>query len=111
MSAFLVRWLAIFLAVLVAGAFLPGLEYRDWGSVAVFGVVLALLNAVVKPLIALIALPITCLTLGLFTIVVNGLMFWMASGLVPGFHVEDFWTAIVGAIFVSLANVLIALVR
>lgn len=111
MASFAIRWVAIFLAVLVAGAvFQGGIVYQDLTSAAVFAVVLALLNAVVRPLVSLIALPITCLTLGLFTVVVNGLMFWMASGLVPGIRVESFGLAILGALVVSAVNVLVSMI-
>ena len=111
MASFLVRWLAIVVAVLLADRLLPGsVVFADLTGVAIFAVVLALLNAVVRPLIALVALPITCLTLGLFTLVINGLMFWLAANLVGGVSVSSFGAAIVGAIIVSLVNLAASLI-
>jgi len=106
---FVISWLAIFLAVLVAGALAPGLiVVGDTGNVAVFALVLGLLNAVVRPIIAFVSLPITCLTLGLFTLVINALMFWLATGLIPwGVSVEGFGGAFVGALIVSVVNLIV----
>ncbi len=111
MRSFLLRWLAIFLAVLVAGQVVPGsVVVGDLSGVALFAVVLAALNAVVRPLVGLVALPVTCLTLGLFTLVLNGLLFWIASGLVRGVQVANFGAAVFGALMVSLVGLLVALV-
>src|SRR5438067_2339067 len=95
-----VHWLAIFLVVLIGASLGLGIRFEALSSVALFAVVLALLNVFVKPNLTLVTLPITCLTLGLFTLVIHGLLFWLDSGVVPGISVTDFWTAILGAILV-----------
>ena len=66
--------------------------------------VMGLVNALLKPLLILLTLPVTILSLGLFLLIVNGLMFWLVAGLVPGFQVAGFWSAIGGAILFSIIS-------
>jgi putative membrane protein len=66
--------------------------------------VLAVVNAIIRPVVQFIALPITCLTLGLFSLVINGLMFWLVGQVVPGFDVKGFWAPIYGAIMMGLLS-------
>ena len=102
MIGLLLRWLVPFLAVLLAAYLLPeGIIVSDYRAAAVFAFALAVLNAFVRPVVALLALPITCLTLGLFHIVINAVMFGLAATLVPGVRVEGVWPALVGAVLVS----------
>ncbi len=100
-----VRWIVIFLAVLVAGYLAPDLiQYNYLGQVAVFAIVLALLNAFIRPIIVLVTCPISLITLGLFTLVINALLFWLASSLTGGITVEGFIGAFVGALIVSVVS-------
>ncbi len=102
MIGLLLRWLVPFLAVLLAASLLPqGIIVSDYRAAAVFAFALAVLNAFVRPVVALLALPITCLTLGLFHIVINAVMFGLAATLVPGVRVEGVLPALVGALLVS----------
>jgi len=101
---FLVHWLVIALALWVTATILPGVEVSSWQALAVAAIVLGLLNALVRPVLVLLTLPITVLTLGLFYLIVNGFTFLLASKLVPGFDVSGFWWAVLGALVMSLVS-------
>lgn len=110
-SSLMLRWIGSFLAVLLAGSFFPGriIDYGDWQSAAIFAAVLALLNAFVRPILEFISLPLTCITLGLFHLVLAALMFMLAGNLVPDYvTVHGFWGALVGAVFVGLISGLVS---
>lgn len=110
----LVRWAVIVIAVFLIAWGLPRLglmtepiiRYDDWVTLAIFAAVLALLNTFIRPIVGLLALPINCLTFGLFSIIINAAMFALADALVPGFHVADFWAALLGAVAVSVVGAL-----
>ncbi|HEX6608544.1 MAG TPA: phage holin family protein [Chloroflexia bacterium] len=105
MTGILVRWAITIIAVFVAAKLLPTMiNYDDWLGLAIFAAVLGLVNAIVKPIVAILSLPVVLLTLGLFLLVINALMFWLAASLVPGFYVNGFWGALVGSIIVSLVS-------
>jgi putative membrane protein len=101
---FLVHWLVTGIALWVTAYILPGVVVSSWQSLAIAAIVLGLLNALVRPLLVLLTLPITVLTLGLFYLVINGLVFLLAAKLVPGFEVSGFWWAVLGAFVVSLVS-------
>jgi len=99
------RWVASFLAVLFAGWLIPGLvTYQDWQSAAVFAVLLAFLNAYIRPILILLTLPVGCLTLGLFTLVINAFLFWVATAIFTGVEVSGFVGAFIAALLVSLVS-------
>ncbi len=104
MGRFLVHWLVIGIALWVASYILPGVEVEGWATLAAAAIVLGLVNAVIRPIMTILTLPITILTLGLFYLVVNGLAFALAALLVPGFSVASFWWAILGAFVVSVVS-------
>jgi putative membrane protein len=101
---FIVHWIVIGVALWVTAFILPGVEVASWQALAIAAVVLGFLNAIVRPILTLLTLPITILTLGLFYLVVNGLVFALAARLVPGFAVGSIWWAILGALVVSLIS-------
>ena len=101
---FIVHLLVIALALWVTAYILPGVEFTSWQALAISAIVLGLLNALVRPLLVLLTLPITVLTLGLFYLIVNGFTFLLASKLVSGFEVTSFWWAVLGALVVSLVS-------
>lgn len=101
---FLTHMLVTAIALAVATFVLPGLHVDSWMALAAAAFVLGLVNATVRPVLVLITLPITLLTLGLFYFVVNGLAFGLAAALVPGFDVDSFGWAMLGAFVVSLAS-------
>lgn len=101
---FLLRVAINTLAIALAGWVVPGVRVDSLLVAVAAGLVLGLVNAVVRPVLLVLTLPITLLTLGLFLLVLNGLCFWLAAGLVPGFHVAGFWAAVLGALLVSVVS-------
>ncbi len=101
---FVVHLLVIALALWVTAAILPGIGFTSTTALAVAAVVLGLVNALVRPVLTILTLPITILTLGLFYLLVNGLVFYLASLIVPGFEVSSYWWAVLGATIVSLIS-------
>ena len=104
---FLIRVLANALAILAAAYVLPGIEVSGGMALLAAGLVLALINAVVRPILLLLTLPITLVTLGLFLLVLNAFCLWLTSELVKGFEVHGFWPAVFGALFVSVVSWLV----
>ena len=85
---------------------IPGIRLDGFGAALVTALVLGLINAIIKPVISLLALPITILTLGLFSLVINALMLSLASSLVSGFHISSFGSAFFASIALSILNML-----
>jgi putative membrane protein len=102
--SFVLHWLIVVVALWVAAYLVPGIRFRDNVALAIGALVLGFVNALVRPVLVLLTLPITILTLGLFYLVVNGLAFGLAAALVPGFEVASFGRAILGALVVSLVS-------
>jgi len=109
LRSFLVRWLACTLGLWLAAAFLDGkLTYNGKLSVIVLsGLVLALVNMLIKPFIVLISLPVMAITLGLFMVVVNGLMVMLASWLYKPLEISGLWAAMIAGIIIGLVNFLL----
>jgi putative membrane protein len=104
MKRFLIQWLVVALALWVTAYILPGVNVDSYQALAIAAIVLGLVNALIRPILTILTLPITILTLGLFYLVVNGLTFLLASKLVSGFHVAGFWWAVLGALVVSIIS-------
>lgn len=85
------------------------IHIRDVGSALIAAAIIGLLNLFVRPLLLLLTLPITVLTLGIFILVINALLFWLAAGLVDGFYVPTFWSAMGGALVYSILTWLVDL--
>jgi putative membrane protein len=98
----LLVWILNALALLAVAYLLPSIQVSSFGSALIAALVLGLINTLIRPLLALLTLPITVITLGLFYLVLNGLLFWLASTLLPGFHVNGFIAAVLGAILYGL---------
>jgi len=101
---FLAHWITVTLALGVTVWILPGVSVDSLPALLVGGLVLGLINATVRPVLTILTLPLTVVTLGLFLLVVNGVAFWLASALVPGFSVRSGWWAILGALVVSVVS-------
>jgi putative membrane protein len=101
---FLIHWLVTAVALAIGMHVVPGIQITSGGTLIVAALVLGLVNAVVRPVLLILTLPITVLTLGLFYLVVNGLAFALAAWLVPGFTVASLGSAIGGALVVSLLS-------
>jgi len=104
MMRFLTHWLTTGLALVVADWALVGIRVRSTSALIIGALVLGLVNALVRPVLVILTLPLTILTLGLFYLVVNGLAFALAASLVPGFDVASFGSAILGALIVTLVS-------
>ncbi len=104
MRGFAFRFIVTGIAVLVASAIVPGIEIDSFASGLVGVLVLAILNALVRPILYLLSAPFIVVTLGLFMVVINALLLEFASTFVKGFHVEGFWSAVGGAILISLVS-------
>ena len=98
----LLVWILNAIALLAVAWLYPGVQVQDWKAAAIAALVLGLVNTIVKPILVLLTLPVTIVTLGLFLLVLNALLFWAVASLVPGFHVEGFWAALLGAILYSI---------
>ena len=103
----LLKWLLSAGALLLVAAVFSGVQVNSYGAALLAAAVIALLNTLVRPILVLLTLPVTLITLGLFLFAVNGLMLWAASGLLGGFHVTGFWAAVWGAILYSLLGLVI----
>lgn len=93
---------------MAASAFLPGVRYDGIGALITAALLLGILNAFVRPLLLILSAPLILLTLGLFILVVNGLMLLCVPTLVPGFHVDGFWSAFWGAIVIGIISWLLS---
>lgn len=103
----IVRWLLLAAALLLVAHLYPGVTVASYGAAMIASLVLGLLNTLVRPLLVLLTLPVTVLTLGLFLFVINALMFWSAAGVLSGFHVSGFGAALIGSVIYSLCGMVI----
>ena len=103
----LVRWLLLAAALLLVAHLYPGVTVKSFGSAMIAALVLGLLNALLRPLLVLLTLPVTVLTLGLFLFVINALMFYFAAELLSGLAVANFAAALIGSLIYSLCGVVI----
>jgi putative membrane protein len=110
MISFLTHWLVLAVALLVTTRIVAGVSVDSYGTLAVAALVIGFVNALVRPLLVVLSLPLTVLTLGLFYLVVNGACFMLAAWLVSGFEVASWWAAILGAFVMSIVGWLIGLV-
>ena len=108
--SFLVLWALNTLGLWVADYVFDPIQFDSAGALWVSGLLLGLVNTVIRPVLILFTLPLTVLTLGFFILVINGLMVLLVAWLVPGFHVTGFWTGFFAALFLSVFNTLVSLV-
>ena len=100
----LLVWIINAVALFASAYVLPFVHVADFRTALVAALILGLVNTLIRPLLVLLTLPVTILTLGLFIFVVNGLLFWFVGSWVQGFHVDGFWAGVVGAIVYSLIS-------
>jgi len=105
----LLVWILNAVALLIVAYVLPGITVASFGSALIAALVLGLLNMLVKPVLILLTLPITVITIGLFLLVLNALLFWFAGSILKGFAVNGFWWAMIGAILYSIISGLLAM--
>jgi putative membrane protein len=100
----LLVWLINAVALLALPYLMSSIQVDSFGTALVAALVLGLINTFIRPLLVLLTLPATLLTLGLFIFVINGLLFWLVGSFVQGFHVAGFWSAVLGAIVYSIIS-------
>ena len=108
MNGLLVRWLLLTIAIMLTPYLVSGIYVEGFFAAFFAAAVLGILNALLRPLLLIITLPINIVTFGLFTFVINALLLRMVSGVVPGFHVYGFWSAIFGSLIISLVSWLLS---
>lgn len=97
----ILRWLLSALGLMLVAYIVPGIGVESFYTALIAALILGLINAIIRPVVKLLSLPINLLTLGLFSLVINALMFWLASTIVKGFMVAGFWPAFFGALVMS----------
>jgi putative membrane protein len=107
MLKLIVKWLLSASALLFVAYVYAGVEVRSFGAALLAAFVIGLLNTVVRPVLVVLTLPVTVVTLGLFLFVINALMFWASAALLDGFVVRDFLAALVGSLIYSLIGIVI----
>ncbi len=103
----LVRWLLLAAALVLVAELYSGVSVTSFGAAMIAALVLGLFNALLRPILVLLTLPVTVLTLGLFLFVINALMFYFAASLLAGFHVAGFVAALIGSLLYSLCGLVI----
>lgn len=106
----LLRWIINAIVIVLIAQYLPGISVTGWYAAFITALILGLLNAVIRPLFLLLTLPINIVTLGLFTFVINALLFWFVGTVVKGFVVVGFWPAFWGALIMAILNWIVSTV-
>lgn len=106
----ILRWFINALILLVIPYIVQGVQVDGVYTAIILAAVLAFVNAFIRPVLLILTLPINILTLGLFTLVINGLLFWFVSTFIKGFYVTDFWSAFWAALVYTIVSILINLV-
>ena len=104
MPGLLIRWLILTAAITAASYLMDGIEVRGFFSALGAAAILGVLNAFFRPILIILTLPINILSLGLFTFVINALLLKMVSGVIDGFSVHGFWSAVFGSLVISLVS-------
>jgi len=104
MYGIFIRWLILTFSIIVTSYLLDGIHVSGFIPAFLAAAILSILNAVFRPILLILTLPINILSLGLFTFVINALMLLMASGVIPGFNVSGFWSAVFGSLLISIVS-------
>lgn len=107
----LLNWLLAAIAIVIASYLVPGVTLSGLFPALIAAVVLGLVNAVIRPVLLILTLPINILTLGLFTLVINALLILLTSQIVRGFNVAGFWPAVIFAIVLFFVNIILNMFR
>jgi putative membrane protein len=107
MQGFFIRWLVLGFSISTAAYLFDGIHVNGVLAAFAAAAMLGILNAVFRPIALILTLPVNILSFGLFTFIINAAMLKMASSLIPGFDVTGFWTAVLGALFISIISFLI----
>ena len=101
-------WLINAVALLAVPYVIPSISVDSFGTALIAALVLGLVNTIVRPVLVILTLPVTLLTLGLFIFVINGLLFWFVGDILGGFHVAGFWAGVFGSIVYSVISWLLS---
>ena len=104
----LLVWLINSLALIAVAYLMPSITVSSFMAALVAALILGLINAVIRPVLILLTLPVTVLTLGLFILVINGLLFWFVGSFIEGFVVQGFWSGFIGSILFSIVSWLLS---
>ncbi|MEW6112459.1 MAG: phage holin family protein [Thermodesulfobacteriota bacterium] len=104
MPGILIRWLVTTLAILMIPHLISGVRVEGIGSALAAAAILGILNALIRPILIILTLPLTIVTLGLFILVINALLFQFAGWVVSGLHIDSFWSALFGSLIVSIVS-------
>lgn len=107
MLSIIIRWIINAVLLMLIPYVVPGVTVKNFWVALVAALVLAFVNALIKPILILLTLPINILTLGLFILVINGLMFWLVSAVVKGFYISGFWPAFFAALVFSIFSIVL----
>ena len=100
----LLVWLVSTLALIAVAYLMPSISVASFTTAVVAALILGLINTIIRPVLILLTLPVTILTLGLFILVINGLLFWFVGSFIEGFEVQGFWAGFFGAILFSIVS-------
>lgn len=103
----LTRWILLACALLALAHLYPGVHVGSFMAALIASFVLGLFNAVLRPILVILTLPVTMITLGLFLFVINAILFWGAANVLDGFRVDGFWAAMLGSLLYSAAGLVI----
>lgn len=103
----LLKWVAFALIIMFVGWLIPGIEIAGFKTALLVTFVITLINIFVKPLLVLITLPINLITLGLFSFIINALLLMLTAYLTPGFEINNFWSALLGSLLLSILSALL----
>lgn len=104
MKGILIRWLVLTVGILLTAYLMDGIEVRGFASAFLAAAILGILNAFFRPILLILTLPINVLSLGLFTFIINAILLMMVSGVISGFVVRGFWSAVFGSLLISLVS-------
>ena len=110
LAEFFIRWFVTAVAVFVAAWIVPGIDYSNFTGLAFASLLLGIINAMVRPILLVLCLPLILVTMGLFILVLNALLLWFVSGILPGssFTVSGFWAAFWGGLVISIVSWLLS---
>lgn len=103
-----ITWLINAIALIALPYLFKSISVDSFMTALIVAVVLGLINTLIRPILVILTLPVTLLTLGLFIFVINGLLFWAVGSFLPGFHVDGFWSGVFGAIVYSIISWVLA---
>ncbi len=102
MLSFIIKWLLSALAVLIAAYILPGVEVGSFWAALLVAVILSLFNAILRPILVILTIPVTILTLGLFLLVINAVIVLLTDAMIGDFYVSGFWWALIFSLVISI---------